>query len=189
MKLNKLEVGLIVIVAAFWIAIITFYAANPFHTATMDPRGRLFGHVPYLVPSGSMNPTLTSGELTIAATYVYSRAEPKRNDIVAFLWPPEPDIVFIKRIIGVPGDRLSMQNQVLSVNGITVDEPFTLWENEPPPQASSFDELVVPEGQYFVMGDNRGNSNDSRFWGFLPRDNIIGRVDYLWPASGIERLD
>ncbi len=107
---------------------------------------------------------------------------PKRGDIAVFKFPDpdptKPSRDFIKRVIGLPGDNIVIMNGSVSVNGITLNEPYIM---EPP--VSDF-ETAVPEGHLFVMGDNRNNSADSRVWGFLPLDNLKGRAVFLyWPLT------
>jgi len=128
--------------------------------------------------------------------------EPKRGDIVVFLKPGEPDLFLVKRLIGVPGDHIHLRNGVVILNGVAQNEPYAkLWpEDYYVPYIDDFpsvatteangvteqwavdlpthiqgNDLVVPEGMYFMMGDHRHNSLDGRFWGFVPRANIVGR--------------
>ena len=130
--------------------------------------------------------------------------EVQRGDIIVFKYPVDPTQPYVKRVIGVPGDHIRFENKVLVLNGKRIEEPYrrlepmqtSVYLNNFPqhqPDIPIYDraremldhiqgnELVVPEGQYFAMGDNRDNSADSRFWGFVPRDNIIGKpVIIFW---------
>jgi signal peptidase I len=167
----------------------------------------------FVIPSGSMEKTLLVGDhlvvdrITIAPPahwmpLVHYR-EPKRNDIVVFLKPGEPDLFLVKRLIGVPGDHIHLRNGIVIVNGVAQDQPhaeLTTAENHqdfldefpsipPYPQPGATPEtwavdfpshivdgdLVVPPGKFFMMGDHRHDSLDSRYWGFVPRENIVGR--------------
>lgn len=138
---------------------------------------------------------------------VISHNEPQRGDIIVFRWPPNPSVNFIKRIIGVPGDHISYINKELTVNGqkipqqmvglaISQDESgglqnviekrenffgidHSIYQNEGD-AGHDFHDIVVPEGMYFAMGDNRDNSADSRFWGFIPEQNIVGKAVLVW---------
>jgi signal peptidase I len=127
--------------------------------------------------------------------------EPKHGDIVVFFKPGEPDTFLVKRLIGLPGDHIHLRNGTVILNGVAQDEPYAkLWPEDTHrdyydefPSAPSYGEgltaewevdlhnhvegndLVVPQGMFFMMGDNRHNSLDSRFWGFVPRANIVGR--------------
>jgi signal peptidase I len=104
---------------------------------------------------------------------------PERGDVVVFRYPRDPSRDFIKRIIGVPGDTVSIANGVVSVNGTVLEENYINGGAN-----TDMETKVVPEGSYFVMGDNRPNSSDSRNWGFVPEENIIGKAMFsYWPMS------
>lgn len=145
--------------------------------------------------------------LPILHNKILSISEPQRGDIMVFRWPPNPKIYYIKRVIGVPGDRISYLKKQLYINGEKISERLVkeaMVQNpqgqfEPRdtyqeklfkiehkiytnPQAQSFDfeNAVVPKGYYFVMGDNRDNSSDSRYWGFMPEQNIVGKAVFIW---------
>jgi len=167
------------------------------------------------IPSSSMEQTLLIGDrLFVDRTTAAPRtswidpvvpySEVRRNDIVVFLSPKDAGLYVVKRIVGVPGDRLRLRNGVLYRNGVMVEEPYVRrtgsydpyrdeFPSVPPPfdgvtsewhvTLSSFvqgGELLVPEGRYFAMGDNRDVSYDSRYWGFIPRENIIGRPMFIF---------
>jgi signal peptidase I len=129
--------------------------------------------------------------------------EPQRGDVVVFLGPGQPDVYLVKRLIAVPGDRIHLNRGVVTVNGVAQNEPYAApwsesiydpyiddfpnvstayarggvtaeWEVDRPNHIQGND-LVVPDGMFFMMGDNRHNSNDGRYWGFVPRANIVGR--------------
>jgi signal peptidase I len=169
----------------------------------------------FVVPTGSMTKTVLVGDHMIVDKLAYSPSgsiskyllpyeEIKRGDIIVFKYPLDPSQPYVKRAIGVPGDRIRFENKVLILNGKRIVEPYRLLE---PAQTSNYlnnfpqdpdiaidtrgremlsryvqgNELVVPENYYFAMGDNRDNSADSRFWGLVPRDNIIGKpVIIFW---------
>ncbi len=179
---------------------------------------RSFLAEPFRIPSGSMMPTLLIGDfilvnkfnygvrLPVLNTKIIEIAEPKRGDIVVFRFPRQPTVDYIKRVIGVPGDRIAYFDKKLFING----QPATqvslgvyqgvgqgenmsgaeiLEENLDSVKHSILishgvptveDVFVVPEGQYFVMGDNRDNSNDSRYWGFVPEANLVGQAFFIW---------
>ena len=164
---------------------------------------------PYLIPSESMERTLLVGDFLLVNKQVYAPAgslsrwllpyrEVARGDIVVFHHPQHPYV--IKRVVGVPGDRLRIEDGLVMVNGRTLDEPYAAFEPAAPnPFRDDFPanvytdptvdpvwwrqmqsltrdgELVIPAGEYFVLGDNRNHSEDSRFWGFVPRQAIVAR--------------
>lgn len=169
---------------------------------------------PFQIPSGSMKPTLEVGDFILVNKFSYGLRlpvvhqrflevnDPERGDVMVFRFPEEPAINFIKRVVGLPGDRIRYEGKQLYVNGEAVTK--TLIEegpelspqqllleeqlgevshfiyNNPRDPGPQMREVVVPEGHYFTMGDNRDHSNDSRYWGFVPEDNIVGRAFAVW---------
>jgi signal peptidase I len=114
---------------------------------------------------------------------------PRRGDVVVFKYPDEPDRDFIKRIIGLPGETVELRNKKVYINGQPIDEPYVHFLSPPSSdyqEVTSFDvrerygPVTVPPNQYFVMGDNRDNSQDSRYWGFLPRGYIKGKAALIY---------
>ena len=175
---------------------------------------RSFFIEPYKIPSGSMIPTLMIGDFILVDKNVYGyklpltditlidNEDPQRGDVVVFKYPENKRINYIKRIVGLPGDRIIYKNKRLYVNDIEfhhtqIDHNFdpveiadgqVYIENN-----SSKDYLIlnqssppfnfqyqVPDNTYFVLGDNRDNSNDSRYWGPVPRENLVGKAFYVW---------
>ena len=126
----------------------------------------------------SMRPTLQDGEYILVSKLAYMLGEPQRRDIVVFVFPINPEEDLIKRVIGLPGDTISVEGGVLSINGVAMNEPYI---NAPPAYDGSW--LVAP-GELFVLGDNRNDSRDSHQWGLLPIENVIGRaVVIYWPPK------
>jgi signal peptidase I len=126
----------------------------------------------------SMRPTLQDGEYILVNKLAYKLGEPMRGDIVVFIFPVNPAEDLIKRVIGLPGDTISVQNGVLSINGVTMNEPYI---NAPPAYEGTWQ---VAPGELFVLGDNRNDSRDSHQWGLLPIENVIGRaVVIYWPPE------
>ncbi len=178
---------------------------------------RSFLAEPYQIPSESMLPTLEVGDFILVNKYAYGLrlpilgtkildvGEPQRGDIMVFV-PPHDPRYFIKRIVGVPGDRIRYENKVLYINGERASYELlrefdavlpaldaavpvreyreTFAGNAHPiyryPVRESAGEWVVPEGAYFMMGDNRGRSEDSRVWGFAAERNIVGKAVAIW---------
>lgn len=203
---------------------------------------RSFLFEPFRIPSGSMIPTLLIGDLILVNKFDYGIrlpiinkkiipvGEPKRGDVMVFRYPLDPSVDYVKRVIGLPGDKISYRNKRLEVNGVAVPtmplaeeffdrdrvsytkqfveklprngetrehrilndatsmamnpEIFPFRENCSYTDSGLALSCVVPAGHYFMMGDNRDNSMDSRFWGFVPDRNIVGRAFYIWMNFG-----
>ncbi|WP_414542438.1 signal peptidase I [Nostoc sp. CCY0012] len=149
---------------------------------------RTFIAEPRYIPSDSMLPTLHTGDRLVVEKVSYRFHPPISGDIIVFQPPEElqkrgypSDQAFIKRVIGVPGKILKVTNGKVYLDGEPLIEDYIA---EPPNQP--FPPVQVPEDKFFVMGDNRNDSNDSRYWGFLPRQNIIGRATFrFWPPDRI----
>lgn len=132
----------------------------------------------------SMNPTLENGEYILVNKLAYTFGEPARGDIVVFSFPLDPNQDLIKRVIGLPGETVTIKDGKVSVNGVTLEEPYIA--------AAPFynGSWTVTEGQLFVLGDNRNESKDSHEWGLLPMENVIGKaVIIYWPPPKWEVLD
>ncbi|MDX1662796.1 MAG: signal peptidase I [Candidatus Promineifilaceae bacterium] len=125
----------------------------------------------YRVQGHSMLPTLHEGEYLIINKLSYQLDEPVRGDIIVLHYPRDPSREYIKRIIGLPGDRVEIGDGGVWVNGVLLDEPYL--EATPTYRAQSW---TVPDDQFFVLGDNRNNSSDSRDWSFLSREEIVGKA-------------
>ena len=126
----------------------------------------------------SMEPTLHSGEFVIVSKMSYFLNEPSRGDIVVFHFPRNPDQEYIKRIIGVAGDEITVRDGTVSVNNIPLDEAYI---KAAPAYVGSW---TVPEDSLFVLGDNRNNSSDSHNWGWVPLDLLIGKAVFVyWPPN------
>ena len=178
---------------------------------------RSFLAEPFRIPSGSMLPTLLIGDyilvnkyeygirLPITKTKIFNLSEPKRGDVIVFRYPGNEDINFIKRVIGIPGDKIKYHNKQLYVNGVEYKkrkqetheylsdfgrqelEIFTENDNQKiynilndNMSPINDNEFFVPENKYFVMGDNRDHSSDSRYWGFVPEKNLVGEAFLIW---------
>ena len=141
----------------------------------------------YRIPTESMVPTLEVGDRVLANKFIYRFTEPERRDIVVFDSVDEgDDQTLIKRVVGVAGDEIQLQSGVLYVNGEAQEEPYL---NDPDRPQAPYGPTVVPEGHIFVMGDNRGNSADSRVFGPLPLENLKGEAFMrFWPVSKISTI-
>ncbi len=131
----------------------------------------------YKIDGSSMEPTLHNEQYLIINNLSYFLNEPERGEVIVF-HHPRSDLNLIKRIIGLPGDHIEIRNQEVRVNGVLLDEPYI---SAPPNYNGTWD---VPEGNYFVLGDNRNSSSDSHTWQFLPEENIIGKAILVyWPPE------
>jgi signal peptidase I len=141
----------------------------------------------FYIPSGSMENTLMPHDLLIAdkLSYKLLKHDPQRGDIMIFRYPKDPHKDYIKRVIGLPGDTVMVMDGLVYVNGDALQEDYIA---EAPNTA--YPATVVPENSYFVMGDNRNHSSDSRVWGMVPRQNIEGRALFVfWPFTRAKLLD
>ena len=132
------------------------------------------------VESISMEPNLYEGDFVLVNKAIYFfKKLPQRGDVVVFRYPLNPDATpYIKRVIGLPGDEVRVDGGKVFVNGVLLDEPYL---DQGTTRGGTW---VVPDNQLFVMGDNRANSSDSRAWGFVPMDNVIGRAELVyWPPQ------
>ena len=180
---------------------------------------RSFLYEPFRIPSGSLKPTLQVGDFILVNKFdygirlpvihqkIFQVGEPERGDIVVFRWPPDPSIDFIKRIVGLPGDRIDYVDRILFINGHAMPQTMekTTTDTDENGVVSSvvqkrenllgiqhaifqtlardsanFHHIMVPQGMYFAMGDNRDASADSRYWGFVPEENIVGKAVFVW---------
>lgn len=135
----------------------------------------------FKIPSGSMLQTLQIGDHILVNKFIYRFTGPRRGDVIVFLYPEDESRDFIKRIVGLPGDTLEIRNRVVHINGRPLQEPYVIFTGaggfgNPHTPSESFGPIHVPEGKYFMMGDNRDSSMDSRAWGFLDRSKIRGKA-------------
>ena len=160
-----------------WILVIILAIVIPFAINTLVI-------VNATVPTSSMESTIMAGDRVIGSRLYYRRHEPQRGDIIMFDYPDDPRILYIKRVIGLPGEHVEITGGTVYINGEPLDEPYldVVTEGEWGP-------YDVPEGHYFMMGDNRNDSADSRYWQhpYLSRDGIVGKaVLKYW--RGFERF-
>lgn len=131
------------------------------------------------VPSGSMEDTIMVGDRVIASRLSYIFGDPKRGDIIVFPFPDDEEVDFIKRIIGLPGETIEGRGGLVYIDGEPLEEPYVAERLD-----SDFGPYVVPEDSYFMMGDNRNNSEDSRYWinKFVQRGKIKGKALFKFPG-------
>lgn len=180
---------------------------------------RSFVIEPFRIPSGSMYPTLEIGDFIVVNKFAYGIklpvtqtkilpiGEPKRGDVVVFKYPKDPDVDYIKRVVGLPGDEITYIGRTVFINGKPAKQTLLgeyqgegsgkvmngaslMQENlgdashlilsDREKTSQDMNTVVVPDGHYFMMGDNRDHSNDSRFWGFVPEKNLKGKAFGIW---------
>lgn len=146
---------------------------------------RLYVAQPFIVDGASMDPTFANGQYLIVDELSYRFKEPARGEVLVFKYPEDPSKYFIKRIIGLPGEKVSIQNGQVTIFNNANQDGFTL--EEPYVQLTKSDNIALQlgEAEYFVMGDNRLQSADSRMWGALPRDHFIGRPFIRFMPPGL----
>jgi signal peptidase I len=161
---------------------------------------RTFVFQAFKIPTGSMEPNLLIGDHLIVNKMVFAPTVSglerallpgrpiRRGDVIVFKYPEEPERDFIKRVIGLPGDRVELRHKKLLINDQPLTEPYAHYLEPPAPIGSvpsddrreSYGPVTVPDSQYFMMGDNRDNSQDSRFWGFLPATYVKGQALFIY---------
>lgn len=148
---------------------------------------RMFIAQPFIVEGASMEPNFHGGDYLIIDELSYQFREPMRGDVIVFRYPLNPRNFFIKRIVGLPGEEVEIRNGSVFIDGVSgrLGEPYL-----PPDLPTIPDSRVLLEpDQYFVLGDNRAHSSDSRVWGTLPRENVTGRaLVRLWPITQMDLL-
>jgi signal peptidase I len=164
---------------------------------------RTFVFQAFKIPTGSMEKNLLIGDHLIVNKMVFSPASTglerallpsrpiSRGDIIVFKYPKDPARDFIKRVIGLPGDRLELKKKKIYINDKLIDEPYVQFLMPLTPDTARSDDVrvdygpvTVPAEQYFMMGDNRDNSEDSRYWGFLPASYVKGQALFIYLSVG-----
>jgi signal peptidase I len=154
----------------------------------------------FKIPSGSMEPTLLVGDHILVSKFIYGIkipfvrstlipiSEPDRGDVVVFIYPVDKSKDFIKRVIGLPGDSIKIEGTRILINGTPYEDTHGFYTSSnragSPDRSQNFGPITVPQDSYFVMGDNRDQSYDSRFWGFVPEEAIKGKafiIYWSWP--------
>ncbi len=157
------------VITLFWVATTLFLI-------------RSYGYQFYKIPAGSMQPALLVGDVIAANKWLYLFEEPQRGDLVLFNYPKDESQVFVKRLIGLPGESLGIKKQIVYINGLPIKEPYAFHDASPskgitPSLGNDFGPLIIPDKYYFVLGDNREKSQDSRHFGLVKRDKIFGKAD------------
>jgi len=156
----------------------------------------------FKIPTGSMRPTLLEGDLILVNKFIYGAKvpftkyklpklrEPKRGDVIVFIYPEDKKKDFIKRLVGLPKDIIEIKSGTIYVNDEPLLDPvFRRYYYNRGDLAKEGEKIVVPENSFFVLGDNSGSSKDSRYWGFVPGDNILGKAIVIyWPPQRIRTI-
>jgi signal peptidase I len=136
-----------------------------------------------------MEPTLLQGDLILADKAIYKKSEPKRGDIIVFIYPEDTKKMFVKRLVGLPGETIEIKNGSILINGTILTEPFfaNKYYYNRGDYAKEGQAITIPQDSYFVLGDNSTSSKDSRYWGFVPKKYIVGKaykIYYPFNRSG-----
>jgi len=157
----------------------------------------------FKIPTGSMRMTLQEGDLILVNKFVYGAKvpfvnyylpalrEPKRGDIVVFVYPEDKKKDFIKRLIGLPGETIEIKGGSIYVNDKQVEEPIfkQIYYYNRGDFGAEGQKIVVPKDSYFVLGDNSASSKDSRYWGFVPKENLLGQALVIyWPIHRMRKI-
>jgi len=149
---------------------------------------------PYKIPTGSMRPTFLEGDRIFVDKVSYRFHEPERGDIIVFKYPLDKKKDFVKRLVGLPGDKIEIHDGKLIINGRLVDDkPFSnvYYYNRDDWDYGKHGQIIeVPDNSFFAMGDNSAQSSDSRNWGFVPRKNMVGKAFLIWwPPKRVKLVD
>jgi signal peptidase I len=147
----------------------------------------------YKIPSSAMKPTLNVGDHLMADMKRYKSKELNRADIIVFEYPKDPSKAFIKRIISLPGEKIEIIGRKIYIDGKLFEDKYGYYETRKeswgiPAGKCKYCSVTVPDEHYFVLGDNRDNSQDSRYWGFVPLESIRGKALYIYWAKDISRI-
>ncbi|HLY52685.1 MAG TPA: signal peptidase I [Steroidobacteraceae bacterium] len=153
------------------------YAVNPLKVPSGDPRLRILGLNFYRIPTRGMEPTIGYGRIVLASAWAYCNADPKPGDIIMFRDPLDAELLYAKRVIAAGGSTVEIANGVTIVDGRPIAEPYLRGVAAHHELSRTMAKVQVPPGSYFVMGDNRDDSYDSRMFGFIARSAILARVE------------
>ena len=172
--------SLIALMSCLWAAL---YLLNPLRAIGRNPIARISGLSAIRITSRSMEPTLHRGSSVYVSGWTYLVLAPKSGDVIVFQYPPNRSVMYVHRVVAVGGSTVGVDRCAAIVDGKHLVEPYVQSVTDAPAGICSAPTMTVPDNEFYVLGDNRTNSSDSRFWGFVPRDHIIGRV--LVPQDGI----
>jgi signal peptidase I len=142
---------------------------------------------PYRISTGSMEPALKIGDRLVADMKAYKNELPSRGDLMVFQYPNDKSIPYIKRVIGLPEEKLEIKGRSVYINDQPLEENYKQ-HIDPASVNEHFGPYAIPQGKYFVMGDSRDNSQDSRFWGFVDQSAILGKAKYIYWSKDWSRI-
>lgn len=154
---------------------LVMFLVNPFQAGSMDPRERLLGHGIHRVAGISMEPTLPAGQVVISEAGYYHRHAPTRGELALFR-SPEGDGPRLKRIVGLPGETVAIERGVVLIDGQPLHEPYVARDSANADPQFDIAPTPVPADSYYMLGDNRAHSMDSRMWGAIARRELLGRL-------------
>ncbi len=146
----------------------------------------------FKIPTGSMRPTFMEGDRILVSKFIYKFRDPERGDVIVFKYPENPKLAFIKRLIGKPGENLKIKNGRILIDGKEVTEKqisSNFYYNRGK-YGGVNQEIEVPPDALYALGDNSANSRDSRYWGFVPKENLIGKAILIyWPPQRVRLIE
>lgn len=168
--------GTLVVTALVPVVLACIYLANPFGARSLDPRQRILAHGVYRIPASSMAPTLQPGQVVFTRVINEASDEVRRGDVVTFVVPEEGGQVWMKRIVGLPGETIAIEGGVVVIDGEPLVEPYLAPGSILAEYSLAMAPRRLPAGRYFLLGDNRDNSVDSRMLALTAREGITGRL-------------
>jgi signal peptidase I len=170
-----------------WYVYIAIVLINGFLIIPLQVKFFSYSTKAFRIPAGSMQPTLEIGDKLIADMRAYNKKLPARGDLVVFRYPPNESILYVKRVIGLPGEKLELVGRMVYINGQPLKENYVQYVY-PESINEHWGPYIIPKSNYFMLGDNRDNSQDSRFWGYVSQSKIIGQACYLYWADNKSRI-
>ena len=163
-----------------WVYVVWFLGSLMLQESLIALRAPAFGYETFRIPSASMAPTIESGDFVMANTRAYRHADPAFGDVVVFSTPDREGVKYAKRIVGLPGDKIEIVDGTLVRNGTSVPEPYVASPVRDSGQGHDFALVMVSPGAYFLLGDNRQMSHDSRHFGAIDKAFLHGRIEHIW---------
>ncbi|KAF1716556.1 signal peptidase I Serine peptidase. MEROPS family S26A [Pseudoxanthomonas wuyuanensis] len=158
------------------VTMVAIYIVNPFGARSVDPRQRIVGLGLYRVPASNMSPGASPGQVLVTRAGYYVKRQPQRGDVVTLLVPKYEGQLWLQRIIGLPGETIAIVDGTVHIDGHPLEEPYVAAENVRTAYSQAMDAVRIPADHYFLLGDNRDNSEDSRLLDPTRREDITGKV-------------